>query len=279
MRVSTVWVCVQEVIITVSASCACYSVQQSCVLGMCVMCDCFSFLDDLVCWYWTFSPKLRVTYLLQHPETLHDSPQPLITLYHIKCPSGPFFFPSIYIQQDNPCPSVTIYSPLSFALFPPHPPTSTSTVTFPQAKEYFFSSAFGSFLSLPWLLKNPKFNLKNPYHSNLPCQSHSLFSLFLLPAPKHTRANTHTCTATNTHLFEIHISSDTNATLRLPILIHLQGEAQGPVSTHKHVCAQACKIISLLERWPQTSGQFLMDPDVKICFLFLYRVVRLSLKI
>lgn len=168
---------------------------------------------------------------------------------------------------------------LSFALFPPHPPTSTSTVTFPQAKEYFFSSAFGSFLSLPWLLKNPKFNLKNPYHSNLPCQSHSLFSLFLLPAPKHTRANTHTCTATNTHLFEIHISSDTNATLQLPILIHLQGEAQGPVSTHKHMCAQACKIISLLERWPQTYGQFLMDPDVKICFLFLYRVVRLSLKI
>lgn len=116
---------------------------------------------------------------------------------------------------------------------------------FPKQKNTFF---WGSFLSLPWLLKNPKFNLKNPYHSNLPCQSHSLFSLFLLPALKHTRANTHACTDTNTHLFEIHISSNTNA--RLPIsntdtFTERNTRTRGPISTHKHTCTHACEIISL----------------------------------
>lgn len=203
MRVSTVWVCVQEVIITVSASCACYSVQQSCVLGMCVMCDCFSFLDDLVCWYWTFSPKLRVTYLLQHPETLHDSPQPLITLYHIKCPSGPFFFPSIYIQQDNPCPSVTIYSPLCSPRIHPHRHPLSH---FPKQKNTFLAVRLGLFFPSLGCLKTQSSTSKTLtipiYPVNL--TPFSLCSFFLL---RNTHVLTHIRAQPQTHTYLKFISA------------------------------------------------------------------------
>lgn len=149
---------------------------------------------------------------------------------------------------------------------------------FPKQKNTFLAVRLGLFFPSLGCLKTQSSTSKTLtipiYPVNL--TPFSLCSFFLL---RNTHVLTHIRAQPQTHTYLKFISSDTNATLQLPILIHLQGEAQGPVSTHKHVCAQACKIISLLERWPQTSGQFLMDPDVKICFLFLYRVVRLSLKI
>lgn len=141
------------------------------------------------------SPKLWVTYLPQHPQNPPwlTLPPPLLTHKQPR-QASPSFPPSTYNQTplalgDN------LFS-CSASLRSPHPPTSASTVTFPQANEYFFKQHVWLFSFSLSAVLNPEFNLRTltvpiyPVNLSLPS---SLF-LFLTLKHRHTHAHAHTDT-------------------------------------------------------------------------------------
>lgn len=86
-------------------------------------------------------------------------------------------------------PLVTIYPPAEPRFRPPHPPTSASTLIFPQAKDgLFLATHLGLFFSSSGCFKIRDSDLNTPPpHSNLPCQSHSPFTPLLFRSLKQTR--------------------------------------------------------------------------------------------
>lgn len=149
---------------------------------------------------------------------------------------------------------------------------------FPKQKNTFLAARLGLFFPSLGCLKTQSSTSKTLtipiYPVNL--TPFSLCSSFLL---WNTHVLTHIRAQPQTHTYLKFISAAIQMQRSNFQYWYIYREKHRDPSRHTHMCAHACKIISLLERWPQTSGQFLMDPDVKICFLFLYRVVRLSLKI
>lgn len=156
----------------------------------------------------TFQSPAAVHPSLHHPKTLHDSPLPR----HQQSAHTHPCSPSIFMQSETPHLWKKSICLLRFFFFPP---SIHIYFQFLGTKEYFFSNTEFFFFSFFFL--NPDFTLQNSYHSNLPCQSHSSFSLLFFSC-----SQIHAHKDTDTHLFEIHISSYTNGTLQFPILTHLQ---------------------------------------------------------
>ena len=148
-----VWGCfcsigwIQHGLSTVFVCRVCFSKQQSCKLHL-SFCVCKGCRRSHCVTSWPV-PTLQFKavghlFSAEPPNPPWLTLPPLLLMHKQPRQASPSFPPSTYNQTplalgDN------LFS-CSASLRSPHPPTSASTVTFPQANEYFFSNTFGSFL-------------------------------------------------------------------------------------------------------------------------------------